>query len=141
VYSLKNSKDQVVVELLQKDSQGRMSNALSTVLLQELDRYNKLLDVIRESLVSLNKAIRGLIAMSSDLEAVFASIMNNEVPLQWANVAYPSLKPLLEWTKDLRRRVQFLHDWTEKGQPRSFWLPGFFFPQGSRSFSDSVIDN
>lgn len=50
--------------------------------------------------------------------------------MEWANAAYPSLKPLVSWMKNLIERVETLRKWTIEGQPKSFWLSGFFFPQG-----------
>ncbi|KAI9224248.1 dynein heavy chain and region D6 of dynein motor-domain-containing protein [Blastocladiella britannica] len=132
-------KPRTIAELMfRKDPNGRMENSLSTVLLQECARFNKLLAVIRVSLENLIKAIRGLVVMSAQLELVFQSLTNNLVPGAWANVAYPSLKPLASWVDDLILRVTMLHTWLERGQPRSFWLPGFFFPQG---FLTSVFQN
>jgi dynein heavy chain len=65
--------------LFQKDSSGRMLNSLSTVLCQETARFTKLNLVVKISLESLCKAIKGLIVMSPDLEKVFNSLLNNEV--------------------------------------------------------------
>ena len=81
--------------------------------------------------------------------------MHLQVPTLWASAAYPSLKPLSSWVKDLTFRIHFievytyidvcyiqcssvimqlffLHQqhWIENGHPKSFWLSGFFFPQG-----------
>ncbi|KAG8234154.1 hypothetical protein J437_LFUL014944 [Ladona fulva] len=47
-------------EIMQHDSEGRLLS-LATVVLQEVDRFNKLLDVIHESLIELQKAINGLV--------------------------------------------------------------------------------
>ena len=54
-------------------------NSMTTVLLQEVDRFNKLLNVIKNSLVQLQKAIKGLVVMSEELERVYAAFMNNQV--------------------------------------------------------------
>jgi hypothetical protein len=40
------------------------------------------------------------------------------------------MKPLASWVKDFQYRVKFIKDWIEVGQPKVFWLSGFFFPQG-----------
>ena len=40
---------------------------LNVVLLQEIQRYNALLTVMKNSLVDLNKAIQGLVVMSSEI--------------------------------------------------------------------------
>ncbi|KAJ1518310.1 Dynein heavy chain 6, axonemal [Coelomomyces lativittatus] len=117
-------------KMLQMDASGRMLNSLSTVLCQECARFNRLIRTIKSSLENLDKAIKGLVVMSVQLELVFQSLLNNEVPTTWAHAAYPSLKPLASWVDDFIQRVQNLQAWIEKGQPRSFWLSGFFFPQG-----------
>jgi dynein heavy chain len=48
----------------------------------------------------------------------------------WAQVAYPSLKPLASWIRDYAARIAFMRSWLRQGPPACFWLPGFFFPQG-----------
>lgn len=56
----------------------------------------------------------------------------------WARAAYPSRKPLGAWLRDLSRRIAALDAWLVGGEPRAFWLPGFFFPQG---FVTAVLQN
>jgi dynein heavy chain len=116
--------------LFEKDENGRVLNSLSTVLSQECVRFNRLLSTVKLSLENLIKAIKGFVVMSQELESVFDSLLNNEVPHAWSTVAYLSLKPLGGWVTDLHRRINFMADWIEFGQPKTFWLPGFFFPQG-----------
>uniref|UniRef100_A0A4X2L0J5 Dynein axonemal heavy chain 6 n=1 Tax=Vombatus ursinus TaxID=29139 RepID=A0A4X2L0J5_VOMUR len=115
--------------LFVKDAQGRL-NSLTTVLGQEVDRFNSLLKLIRTSLQTLDKAIAGLVVMSEEMERVYNSFLNNHVPVLWSNAAYPSLKPLSSWVKDLVLRTSFVDLWLKRGQPKSFWISGFFFPQG-----------
>ncbi|XP_072261492.1 dynein axonemal heavy chain 6 [Pyxicephalus adspersus] len=115
--------------LFNKDSKGRVSS-LTTVLGQEVDRFNNLLKVLRNSLETLNKAIAGFVVMSEEMEKVYKSFLNNQVPTLWADAAYPSLKPLGSWVKDLLLRTSFIDAWIRMGQPKSFWISGFFFPQG-----------
>jgi hypothetical protein len=90
----------------------------------------RLLNVIHTSLRELKMAVSGLTVMSASLEAMLGSFLINQVPQLWADVAYPSLKPLASWIEDLINRVAFLRSWITNGQPASFLLPGFFFPQG-----------
>lgn len=52
------------------------------------------------------------------------------MPANWESVAYPSLKPLSAWYVDLKARVMFLEEWLVNGNPKSYWISGFFFPQG-----------
>ena len=96
----------------------------------QIQRYNALLETIRTSLVELEKGIKGLVVMSSDLEEVFNCIYNAQVPPQWSK-AFPSLKPLGAWTRDLIERVEQFSTWaTTTHPPVLFWLSGFTFPTG-----------
>ncbi|XP_078532463.1 dynein axonemal heavy chain 6-like [Lissotriton helveticus] len=115
--------------LFAKDANGRL-NSLTTVLGQEVDRFNNLLQVLKISLETLNKAIAGFVVMSEEMEQIYNSFLNSQVPELWATAAYPSLKPLGSWVKDLSLRTTFIGAWIKHGQPKSFWISGFFFPQG-----------
>jgi len=64
--------------IMNTDDKGRLPS-LSTVLSQEIERFNKLLDIIHNSLNDLRKAIKGLVVMSAELEGVYVSLMNNMV--------------------------------------------------------------
>lgn len=89
-----------------------------------------MLSVIRRSLVDLEKAIQGTVVMSMELEKMFENFMNNKVPDNWVKVAYPCLKPLSSWYKDMIKRIEFISDWLYNGPPNLYWVPSFFFPQG-----------
>ncbi|XP_058251926.1 dynein axonemal heavy chain 2 isoform X2 [Hemibagrus wyckioides] len=103
---------------------------LNVVLLQEIQRYNTLLHTIRMSLTELEKGIKGLVVMSSSLEETFQCIHDARVPPLWEK-AYPSLKPLASWTRDLCQRVEQFARWAETARPPIlFWLSGFTFPTG-----------
>ncbi|KFO25210.1 Dynein heavy chain 1, axonemal [Fukomys damarensis] len=103
--------------------------SMNTVLVQEVIRYNRLLQVITQTLRDLLKALKGLVVMSSQLELMAASLYNNTVPELWNSKAYPSLKPLASWVMDLLQRLNFLQTWIQGGIPAVFWISGFFFPQ------------
>ncbi|XP_071360020.1 dynein axonemal heavy chain 6 [Trachinotus anak] len=129
--------DEAVETLFVRDENGRL-NSLTTVLGQETDRFNKLLRVLRMSLITLQKAIAGLVVMSEEMDRIYTSFLNNQVPTHWANSAYPSLKTLGSWVRDLALRTSFIQTWITCGQPKSFWISGFFFPQG---FLTGVLQN
>jgi len=105
-------------------------NTLGVFFEQEVNRMNKLISVIGKSLKDLQLSIQGLVVMSSELEEMFRCFLFNQVPPQWVKAAYPSLKPLASWFEDFKARVNEFRKWLENGQPASFWLSGFFFPQG-----------
>lgn len=46
--------------------------------------------------------------MSEEMEKVYNSFLNNQVPSLWSITAYPSLKPLGSWVKDLILRTAFM---------------------------------
>jgi dynein heavy chain len=110
--------------------EGGHMDSLATVLLQEMARFNTLLQVMSASLFELQRAIKGEVLMSDELDAMYAALLNNQVPQNWASAAYPSLKPLASWFVDLQARIRTLRSWLVDGPPRAYWLSGFFFPQG-----------
>ncbi|WIA31960.1 hypothetical protein OEZ86_002815 [Tetradesmus obliquus] len=112
--------------------------SMNTVLAQEAIRYNALLAVIDSRLKSSLKALRGLVVMSPDLEAVANSLYDNQVPESWAARAYPSLKPLSSWVADLLQRLAFIQAWVVNGTPPVYWISGFFFPQ---AFLTGMLQN
>jgi len=116
--------------LFDRDPETGQMDSLATVLLQEVDRFNGLLAVLRRSLGLLRKAIKGLIVMSGDLEAMFDALLSNKVPELWMTAGYPSLKPLASWYRDLEARMDFMHGWNKNGVPTSICLPFIFFTQG-----------
>ncbi|KAJ8670788.1 hypothetical protein QAD02_002047 [Eretmocerus hayati] len=103
---------------------------LEVILLQEMQRYNELLRRCRTSLEQLCRAIRGLVLMSPELEDIFACVHEGRVPASWSR-AYPSLKPLGSWTRELAKRVEHFSRWAESARPpAAFWLAAFTFPTG-----------
>lgn len=96
----------------------------------QIERFNALLRIIKSSLIDLEKGIKGLVVMSSDLEETFHCIYDARVPPLWGK-AYPSNKPLGNWTRDLVLRVEQFAKWaTTAHQPVIFWMSGFTFPTG-----------
>jgi dynein heavy chain len=108
------------------------------VLNQEIEKYNKLINKIFISLVDLKKAIEGLIGMSNECDEIFDSLLLNRIPVSWAKICYSSHKPLSSWYDDLLKRIEFMRNWLINGHPSSFWISGFFYPQG---FITGVLQN
>lgn len=120
----------ILKDHLKGDADSVILPSLTTFLLQEVTKFNNLLNVMKNSLVQLEMAIKGLVVMSQELDEMYTSFLNNTVPNLWKKVAYSSLKPLSSWIKDLKERVLFISDWFLKQLPNGYWMSGFFFPQG-----------
>ncbi|XP_071165421.1 dynein axonemal heavy chain 2-like [Mytilus edulis] len=103
---------------------------INIVLLQEIERYNTLMGIIRTALTNLEQGIKGLVVMTMELENTFQCIFDGRVPPTWLK-AYPSLKPLASWTRDLVVRVEQLSKWSKRANPPFiYWIPGFTLPTG-----------
>jgi dynein heavy chain, axonemal len=113
--------------LFETDDKGLMAS-LSTVLLQEMEKFNRLLNLMRQFLNNLKLAIAGEIVMSAELDTTYYSMINNLVPPHWSKVGFLSLKPLASWIEDLKDRVAAIRDWLNNGNPNCYWMSGLFFP-------------
>jgi len=103
--------------------------SMNTVLIQEVIRYNVLLNLMKVNIQNLKKALSGHIVMDEALDAIVTSIYNNQVPQVWIKSGFLSMKPLMSWIKDLNERITFFKDWYEKGTPTCFCISRFSFPQ------------
>jgi len=110
----------------------------NTVICQELLKFNKLLTRIRGSLQDLQKAVKGLVVMSADLEGLSKAMLNNQLPDMWKKVSYPSLKPLSSYVAELLEKCAFFLSWLDNGPPTIFQMPHFFFVQ---AFMTGVMQN
>lgn len=113
---------------MQLDDRGRVPS-LTTVLLQETDRFNRLLGIVHESLVQLGRAIKGFVVMSEALEAVFNALLANQVPAMWHKRGFLSTKTLGNWVLDFQYRIDYIQTWMDEGVPCSSWISGLYFPQ------------
>ncbi len=109
---------------------GDAMNSLGVFLSQELIRFNGLIEVMVQSLIQLQRAIKGEVVMSSELEVMYNAFIFQKVPPVWEEAGYPCLKPLPSWTEDFFARLDFMWRWLEQGPRPAYWLSGFFFPQG-----------
>ena len=104
--------------------------SLGVFLGQELIRFNGLIEVMIATLIQLQRAIKGEVVMSGELEIMYNCFVFQKVPPTWEEAGYPCLKPLPSWVEDFFGRIEFMHQWLVNGPRPCYWLSGFFFPQG-----------
>ena len=101
------------------------------VLVQELERWEKLNLIMSKSLSQLKKALKGEIAMSGDLDAVGTALFNGQLPMMWRNkTTTPQTDKMLgSWiTFHMKRQDQY-SDWVTNGEPYVMWLSGLSIPE------------
>ncbi|XP_004521647.2 dynein heavy chain 2, axonemal [Ceratitis capitata] len=109
---------------------GLNRTPLEVVLLQEIERYNFLLSRMKIHMRDLQRGIKGLVVMSTELEDIYQSVYEGRVPAVWLK-SYPSLKPLAAWSRDLILRIEHFSHWAKTlKQPTLFWLAAYTFPTG-----------
>jgi len=99
------------------------------VLTQELERFNNLTDVLKDSLLSFKLAVKGEVVMTSALEQLGSQLFFSKIPTIWEAASYPSLKPLAGYFADYLLRIEFLGQWLNGAPPPTYWVSGFYFTQ------------
>jgi dynein heavy chain len=99
--------------------------SMNTVLKQELIRFNNLIRTVKSTLNDLIKAVKGLVVMNDEIEAIMTSLLDNKIPTKWLKNSYPSLKPMSSYVSDLQERILWLNNWINNDMPICFWISGF----------------
>jgi dynein heavy chain len=101
-----------------------------TVLLQELERFTKLLECMLESLTNLKRALNGEIGMSQELDELSASLFNGFLPDMWRKLVPQTEKNLVNWMAHLKKRDAQYKEWEKnKIEPNAMWLSGLQIPE------------
>ncbi|XP_038008579.1 dynein heavy chain 10, axonemal [Motacilla alba alba] len=101
----------------------------TVVLLQELERFNKLIVRMGKSLAELQRALAGEVGMSSELDDVAQALFNGQIPGIWRRLAPDTLKTLGNWIIFFRARYDQYSSWISEGEPEVMWLSGLHIPE------------
>ncbi|XP_077418138.1 dynein axonemal heavy chain 10-like isoform X2 [Vanacampus margaritifer] len=101
----------------------------SVVLLQELERFNKLIVRMKRSLAELQRALAGEVGMSSELDEVARALFNGQIPAIWKSLAPDTLKSLGNWMIHFKRRFEQYKSWVDSAEPKVMWLSGLQIPE------------
>ncbi|KAJ8736205.1 hypothetical protein PYW08_006861 [Mythimna loreyi] len=104
-------------------------NSMVIFLRQEIDRMQKVITLVRHTLKDLLLAIDGTIIMNEALRDSLDNIYDAKVPTIWLRSSWSSSTLGFWFTEFLERTIQF-STWCFQARPNSFWMTGFFNPQG-----------
>ncbi|KAF4798840.1 Dynein-1-alpha heavy chain, flagellar inner arm I1 complex [Turdus rufiventris] len=112
-----------------RKSYGVNISPTTVVLLQELERFNKLIIRMGKSLAELQRALAGEVGMSSELDDVAQALFNGQIPGIWRRLAPDTLKTLGNWIIFFRARYDQYTSWVSEGEPEVMWLSGLHIPE------------
>jgi len=114
---------------------GGLTVPLNIFLYQEIQRLQNVLAKVSFMLVQLRLAINGEVVMTEALQQCLDAMYDAKVPRMWiftvAGDEFSWILPTLGlWFSSLLLRDDQDRTWLTTGRPNTYWLTGFFNPQG-----------
>jgi dynein heavy chain len=69
-------------------------------------------------------ALKRLVMMSSNIETIAKNMFASNMPILWAPVSYPTMKPLSSYVNDLMDRLNMLQSWIDNDPSMKLWFSG-----------------
>ncbi|CAG5110784.1 Oidioi.mRNA.OKI2018_I69.chr2.g5148.t1.cds [Oikopleura dioica] len=104
----------------------------STFVASEQERYKKLVERLLSQLEDLAKAVNGKILFRESHRRALASLAAGELPQDWKRISFARSaenKNFEDFLGDLKDRIEFINNWAEKGELKSYDLSKMFFQQ------------
>jgi len=108
---------------------GNSPLPVQVVLLQELDHWNTLNQYMKVSLCDLQRALKGELGMSAELDSIGQSLLNGGLPPSWLKRTPATRKGLANWIQFWLKRQDQYFKWVEEGEPIVMWLSGLSIPE------------
>jgi len=114
---------------------GGLAVPLNIFLYQEIQRLQNVIYKVSFMLQQLKLAINGEVVMTEALQQCLDAIFDARVPRMWlftvAGDEFSWILPTLGlWVSSLLLRDEQDRTWLTGGRPTTYWLTGFFNPQG-----------
>lgn len=114
---------------------GGLQKPLNIFLFQEIQRLQQVIKTVRHVLTQMQLAIKGEVVLTSELQESMANLFEAKVPQSWLRTPggdeFSWLLPNLGmWVTSFFQRDDQIRGWLEKQPPNSYWMTGFFNPQG-----------
>jgi len=114
---------------------GGLDVPLNIFLFQEIQRLQRVIARVRSVLTTMQQAIRGEVVMTAELVQAVNDLFDARVPRNWiftpGGDEFSWILPSLGlWFASLLERDLQNRQWLNSGRPNSYWMTGFFNPQG-----------
>lgn len=150
VTGVKKTRDEEVKEKLEKDIKPKLpqgfkdsdnkekkgkQSPMHVFLNQEIRRYQVVYNMLIKAIQEIIMAIEGQLIMTEEIDEAIEALYRGKIPNSWmydsigAEYSWLSSSSA-SWFKELLQRYNQLNTWLKTDKLGSYWLGGFFNPQG-----------